>query len=308
MKVDICIVTYRRPQGLTRLLGAIQELHLPDPAPELRVVVVDNDPEASARPVCEQAREWLPFALEYTVEKRRGIPQARNAAISAAAAAGAEYVAFLDDDEVPDECWLEELLHIQQRHAADAVGGPVLSLFEERPPAWVEQGGFFVRPRHPDGSTVHVAFTGNVLIRVEALAAMETLFDERMALTGGSDAEFFRRFHASGHKIVWADAAIVHEVVPPSRVSLAWLLRRSLRVGTATAFIDRNHRPGAVPALRMALHAGWCVAKGSVLLAASVFRGKPAAVHALRLAVFGLARFAGLAGYHYREYATTHGS
>jgi GT2 family glycosyltransferase len=133
--VDVCIATCRRPRGLARLLGALAQLRLPDPAPELRAVVVDNDREASARAVCDAALDALPFPLVYAIEKRRGIPQARNAAL-ALSLRGADFAAFLDDDEVPEPDWLAELLAAQAASGADAVVGPVVRAFEAPVPQW----------------------------------------------------------------------------------------------------------------------------------------------------------------------------
>ena len=56
-------------------------------------------------------------------------------------------------------------------------------------------------------------------MRTSALARLDALFDERMALSGGSDVELFRRFAAQGHSIVWADEAVVFEWVPRSRAN-----------------------------------------------------------------------------------------
>ena len=40
--VAICIPSYRRPEGLHALLGALDALAFQGPAPEIRIVVVDN--------------------------------------------------------------------------------------------------------------------------------------------------------------------------------------------------------------------------------------------------------------------------
>ena len=234
VKVDVCVLTYRRPQSLLRLLGALQELRFPDEPPELRVLVVDNDPEESARKLCEDARSWLSAPLVYIVEKRRGIPQARNAAL-AASLAHSHFLAFVDDDEVPEPDWLAELLRVQRAADADAVAGPVLPRFEPGAARWLTRGGLFERPRHATGARIDYAYTCNVLVRTAALAQMDAFFDERLALSGGSDSEFFERFAASGRRIVWADAAIAHEWVPASRVSVRWLLARAFRVGCSSA-------------------------------------------------------------------------
>ena len=306
-RVAVCVITYRRPEGLTRLLAALDALLPADPPAELRIEVVDNDPGESARGVCEGLAPRIAYPLAYHVEKRRGIPQARNAAL-ARAFGWADFVAFIDDDETPRPEWLAELLRAQRTAEADAVTGPCLPDFEEDPPAWIEEGRFFERPRHADGSRLQIAFTHNTLVRSAALQRLDHCFDERMALTGGSDIELFRRFARNGNSIVWADGAAVCEHVPASRVSLGWLLRRAFRVGVSHAWIDKLHAPGLRTALHIGLHGLWCVAKGSGQLALSVLRGRIAAAIALRLGVFGAGRLWGLAGLRYREYAVTHGS
>ncbi len=306
MRIDVCVVSYQRPNGLQRLLGGLQQLLLPEPAVEVRVVVVDNDPEASAREICHAAQSWLSLPLTYLVEKRRGIPQARNTAL-AVALEGADFVAFINDDAVPDPHWLVELCRIQASRGANAVTGPCLSVFEQPPPRWIERGGFFERPRHTTGQRIEFARAGNVLIATRALAGMAHLFDERMALTGSSDTEFFRRFAGSGNRIVWADGAVVHEWVPPTRAKLGWILKRGFRVGTSETFIDRTICQPPLRVRRVGVHGVWCCAKGIALAVLGIARGRAGVVRGLRFAAMGLGRLAGLAGYRYPETRTIHG-
>jgi hypothetical protein len=59
--VAVCVITYRRPVGLARLLEAFAKLEIDDTiAPT--IVVVDNDPEGSARPAVDCAA--LPGRLD----------------------------------------------------------------------------------------------------------------------------------------------------------------------------------------------------------------------------------------------------
>jgi succinoglycan biosynthesis protein ExoM len=306
MRIDVAIPTYRRPEGLARLLGGLQGLRFPAEAPELRVVVIDNDATGSARPVVEDARGWLDHPVVYAVEKRRGIAPARNAAL-ALALDRADFVAFIDDDEVPEADWLAELLRVQRSWDADAVTGPVRPLFPAGTPAWIERGGFFAAPRRATGTRLDHAFTGNVLVRCSTLARLGSLFDERLALTGGEDVELFRRLADAGGRIVWADTAVAHQWVPPSRTNLRWLLARAFRVGCATAWIERHSEPRRRSAAWLFANACWCVAKGLLLLAAAAPGGRAAAVRAVRLSWDGAGRLAGLFGHVEEEYRTTHG-
>ncbi len=167
MRIAICIITLERPESLVRLLGSLQELVIPSHVDDVCVVVIDNDASESARAACEDARQWLKFPLHYAVEKRRGIPQARNAAIAVALDLS-DAIAFIDDDAQASPVWLAELLRIQRDSGADAVTGPSRARFDEPPPRWALECGLFDAAEHPDGTPRHAAYTGNVLLRTAA--------------------------------------------------------------------------------------------------------------------------------------------
>ena len=93
MNVAVCIITYKRPDGLTRLLKGINALTFRGERPGLRVIVVDNDEAASGRKTCDAVQPDLSYKLEYFIEPRRGIPFARNKAV-AVAKHMADFIAF----------------------------------------------------------------------------------------------------------------------------------------------------------------------------------------------------------------------
>ena len=302
LRVDVCIVTYRRPESLMRLLGGIEQLRFTTHRPDLRVVVVDNDVDESARAVCEGARTWLTPPLVYVVEKRRGIPQARNRALSVSLGQ-ADFVALIDDDEVPDRDWLAELLRIQQNRNADAVAGPVRPVFPPATPNWITRSRLFEVARHTTGSRIGYAYTHNVLVRCSSMAQMDQLFDERMALIGGEDSEFFERFAGAGFRIIWADLAMVHEWIQRDRANRRWIFRRSWRVGCSSGWIERRHEPRKHSDLWIATNAFWCILKGGLLTLPSSLRGRGEIVNALRLVWYGAGRLASLVDITYSEYA-----
>jgi GT2 family glycosyltransferase len=301
LRVDVCVITYRRPESLMRLLGALEQLRFPEERPELRIVVVDNDVDESARAVCEGAREWLGHPLVYAVEKRRGIPQARNRAISIALD-HADFVAWIDDDEVPDREWLAELIRVQRRRNADAVAGPVRPVFPAGTPDWIARSRLFELPRHTTGARIDYAYTHNALVRCASLARMDQLFDERMALIGGEDSEFFGRFARAGRRIVWADLALVHEWVQSERTNRRWIYQRAWRVGCSSGWILRRQDPRSRSDAWIAANACWCIVKGGLLALPALLRGRAVLVNALRLVFYGAGRLASLVDVTYREY------
>lgn len=288
----VCIATYCRPRGLFALLGALDVQEFSDDPPNLRVIVVDNDAHESARDVCERARGWLRHELDYVTEPRKGIPHARNAAL-ARALPDACWLAFVDDDEVPQRGWLDALLTVQRASGADVVAGPVLPRFARQPPGWVREGGFFAPPRHRTGASRPTAFTNNALVCADALAHPSARFDESF-VPMGEDVELFERLVRAGRRVVWADEAIVYDVVPPARTTPRWLLRRGFRGGTTRTHLDRVHRVHGVP--RILLLGASCILKGTLRAAHGVRRGRASRIAGLQIVAYGLGRWAGLAG------------
>lgn len=303
--VSICVATYKRPEGLERLLGGLGRLRFTrlEP-PRLEVVVVDNEARGRAALVCRRFAPAFPWGLRCEEEPRQGITYARNRGLERALPA-ADFVAFIDDDEVPDPSWLEFLLLAQKAHDADVVSGPVRSTFvTPEIPAWVRRGSFF-RPRaHADGARIEVAFTHNVLVRASVFRDVG-VFDHRFALTGGEDTDFFMRAHKAGHRMVWAQGAVVEEAVPPSRATVGWILRRGYREWGSHSLCEKALYPSLRVRAERVAKATTLVALGCVSLPVTVFLGKHHMVRSLLLVARGAGSFAGLLGRRYYEYQDT---
>jgi succinoglycan biosynthesis protein ExoM len=306
MRIAVCIITYRRPDGLRRALRALAGQALSG-EPRLRIVVVDNDVEASARPVCDEARAAMPWPLDHAVEPRRGIPFARNRCVELARPE-ADWIAFVDDDEEPAPGWLAELLRVQAAHAADVVTGPVVPRFSGEVPGWAVKGRLFQRPRFPTGARRNRAFTNNVLFRAAIFDQVRPHFDERMVMTGGSDAHFSRRVHRAGYRIVWADQAEVFETFPASRMTARWLYQRAYRTGTTNAFIHRDMRPLPVAVAMIAGASAYRLLTGALQAVAGAVVGRHRTVSGVRWVCYGAGLVVGLFGGRYDEYRRTHGA
>ncbi len=308
LKVVVCVISYRRPAGLTRLLEALdRQCFGRSPAADFGVLVIDNDPEGSAGSTCDAARTRLLAQIDYRHEPRRGIPYARNAAVRQVGDS-ADFIAFVDDDEVPAPTWLDELLVVQARYDADVVSGPVIPHFEDPPPAWILRGGFFQRERRATGSAMTVAHTNNVLVRTAVFRGMDRVFDESLALTGGSDTHFFLRVWRAGFKLVWADEALIREWVPGSRLTVPYVLRRGYRTGNTRGICERAFgRADGQWSVGVA-RAAWWIVKGTCLLPVSLLMGTHATLRAMRVVCTGAGYFAGRFGLRFEEYRTTDGS
>ena len=307
MLVSICVITYQRPEGLRRLIDGLNKLTFQSlDTPEIEVIVVDNDKVGSAVEFCKQVQSDFKWSLKSCIEPQRGISSARNRAI-ATASEHTDFVAMIDDDEVPEPSWLERLLLVQQKYDADVVSGPVLPYFQDDyVPNWVTKGNFFQQPRYTTGKLMQVAFTNNVLVRAEIFRKLDYIFDERFALTGGEDSHLFMRLFQAGYKFVWADEAIVHEWIPKSRTTAKFLLRRNYHTWSTHSLIEQELYPSIkVQAMRAAKGIG-LILIGLILLIPSLVQGYHASIKALLYIFRGMGTLVGLLGIHYQEYKHIH--
>lgn len=140
-------------------------------------------------------------------------------------------MAFLDDDERPDPGWLAALVRAMQRWRPAAVSGPVISVFEQEPDAWVRGSGTFEPRAHAHGARIRGAATNNLLIDREVLDDRGLAFDDAFGLTGGSDSMLTRAMTHQGLEIRWTSEAVVREVVPVARTRRSWIVSRHRRTG-----------------------------------------------------------------------------
>jgi succinoglycan biosynthesis protein ExoM len=226
--IGVCVCTYKRPELLNRLVTKLEEQET-DSLFDYSITIVDNDRFGSARRTVESLARASRISVGYYVEPEQNIARARNKAVHEAKG---DFVAFIDDDEFPNERWLVTLYQAMHRYASDGVLGPVLPHFETRPPNWVLKGRFFDRPTHRSGHVLDWknTRTGNALMRRELFKEGQDWFDPAYG-SGGEDRDYFRRRIQEGHIFVWCNEAPVFETVPPGRWKRTILIKRALLRG-----------------------------------------------------------------------------
>ena len=239
-KIAVIIITYRRPDGLLRLLTALanQKCLEGKNAPLLTAIVVDNDKQPSAFPVFEHFIALQHLPVSYIHESRQGIPIARNTGIDSVPK-DFDFFCFIDDDEWPSDTWIGALLDTQSINNADCVLGAVIPVYPEDAPKWIVKSHIFDSWRFKNNARLKEAASNNVLISNSFISEHKHRFDERMRMTGGSDYLFFKQANSLGMKIYWSDNAAVFEEVPASRMTLKWVIKRQFRLGNTFAVSER---------------------------------------------------------------------
>lgn len=229
--IAVAVLTYQRTDLLDMLLDSYTAMEHPSGA-RLVFIVVDNDPEGSARNTVNKWRASL-GEVHYIIEASRGIPVARNRALDEAQHLGADALCFIDDDEYPDSQWLVQLVECWRTTGSHLIGGPVRVA---SPPATANRWQRFInsslaaRMVRKNRVTAQRAATGdrytvvtnNWLCDLRWQRQSGIRFDEKMLITGGSDTAFFRSARAAGATPCWSPKAVVYETMTPDRLSLAY--------------------------------------------------------------------------------------
>jgi GT2 family glycosyltransferase len=301
MTVAVC--TRDRAERLRRCLASVRRAATDRTGVE--VVVVDNAPsDGSTRAAVEELGD-----VRYTSEPRAGLDFARNRAV---AEAQGELLAFVDDDVVVDEGWVDAVRQaFLDQPDAGCVTGLVLpyAVDTEAQVRFEQRGGFrrgFERLRHvgPDapGDRIFPFGAGrfgagcNMAFRLSALRELGG-FDEALdtgpPLPGGGDLDIFFRVLRAGGVLVYEPRAVVfHE----HRRDMVGLRRQYRSWGEGfTAFLGKCWQvPEDRP--RVIATAAWWARYEARLVALGVL-GREGLTPALALAEAGGGVLGALGGY-----------
>lgn len=259
MPIDISVIvpTYRRPERLQRLVDALGRQTMDLDRWEL--IVVDDCSGPKYDPFYTALATSFPGKLRIEHTPRNGGPDpARNVGISVAEAP--EYLAFLDDDLVPDPHWLEA----------------AFTALESNERAGVIQGHTAV-PDGVDTSTLPFLtlwreitgpspfFEGcNIFYRRAALEAVGG-FTVDLDMYGNDSATGWAVLEAGWERAFSDDARVVHDL---ERRSLRWWIKNGLveRKMVTTAARHPGYRAEA-------FWRPWAIRKRDALFAIAVGSG-----------------------------------
>ena len=236
--ICVCISTFKRPDLLKRLLNVLSR-QITEERFSYSIVIADNDHKQSAKEVVSAFAAASSIEITYCVEPEQNIALARNMAL---ANSKGNFIALIDDDEIPEKDWLYFLFQTLNNGNVDGVLGPVRPYFEHKPPQWATRGKFFDRPEHATGHKMNWSETrsGNVLIKKEIINGIEHPFRAEFG-TGSEDVDFFRRMIGKGKVFIWCNEAPVYELVPPVRCTRGYQIKKALlRGGNSLKYEDQR--------------------------------------------------------------------
>lgn len=255
---SIIIPTYRR---LDTLIPAVRSCIAQEGAEPYEIIVIDNNPDGSAREAVAGLAAESPVPVHYVPEPRPGISHARNTGV---AAAQGRFLAFLDDDQRAGPGWLSDHLATLRRFDAGVSFGPIHPEF----PSGAEVPGValwrYTRDEKiPSGSPMPnrsplLGSPGisNTVIDRENCVLDPQPFDLAYGFAGGEDTLLFRQLLQRGCRMVWCAEAGVQETIPASRLTERYLLRRAFNGGQVSASTWGALHPPARGAMVTVMAAG----------------------------------------------------
>ena len=225
----VAFCTYNRADRLPDLVEALRAQACPI---AFEILAVNNNSKDNTLAELEQLARELGANLRYVTETEQGIVPARNRAIEECI--NADYMLFLDDDELPQPGWVAAAYRALTEHDADCVGGRVVVNFSPRQrPRWLgdELLGFLAEVNYGDNafqitSSDTPVWTANVgyrmaIFRNDPSLRFDARYNRRGNIGGGEDAMMFRCMLQQGMKMYYAPGMVVEHFVE------AWRLRRS---------------------------------------------------------------------------------
>jgi glycosyltransferase involved in cell wall biosynthesis len=173
---------------------------------------------------------------------------ARNRVLEAALEHGADWLAFMDDDQTAHPDWIEKLLFVARRDGADGVSSRKTHVVPEPLPFWyaanpdrkpaaaaaaaasVEAADGPVEGRRRKELPTNGVLISARLIRGDGLGLR---FNERLALGGLEDGEFFTNASSRGALLVGSCLPKVTEEMHRSRMTYRRYVLRGLAQGGA---------------------------------------------------------------------------
>ncbi len=312
--VGVCVLTYKRNRQLAGAARRARRARAAERRRSHRRRRQRPRRRAPVRSSRSSASSWQRaggnWPVEYVAEPERGIARARNRAV--AACADVDFVAFIDDDEVPEPDWLSRCARCRRRRMPTSSSAACSSRFESPPP---EVGADRRLPRTAAPRHRRARRLGDHRQRPD-LPPRCSPGTRRRSTSASTSPAARTRTSSCGHDddgalMVSADDAIVFEDIPAERTT--WRVDHAPRVPPREHAEPLHARPAprlSPPAARAPAQGVYRIAAGPRALAARTARRVATtsyrAVHRMCLGAGLLTRARGLRYEQYMHEQTEH--
>jgi len=246
VKITLIICTRNRAVPLNCALKAIVNIDKPLHM-EWDMMIIDNGSTDDTQNIINEFSNLLPIRSIY--EDSAGLSNARNRGV---AEAQGDYIVWTDDDTVPDQGWLVAYENAFMCHPeAILFGGPILPIFEGKPPKWFTTENYWVASSVAfrnfgeteillDSDRHKTPYGANYAVRT--IEQKNVLYSPELGVSPnqkrlGEEIMVFQKLLQLGHGY-WVPAAKLKHIIPPHRQTARYLFNYYISAGETWAFLS----------------------------------------------------------------------
>ncbi len=248
MDLTVCLCTHNRPRYVRDCLAGLARQTVSHDRFQTLIVDSGSTPEAHAKLQKLTDANTTLIRLD-----QPGVSLARNAG---AAAAKTRFIAYIDDDAIPDPTWVAAMLHALAKPGPPpaVIGGRILPKWEAPLPPWW--------PASLRGVLSIIEHQGQGEYRTPALPpklepyAANMVVDARLLLQSGGfggklgrhgttllsdeEVQLAWRLQDAGHSVRYDARIVVHHQIQAARFRPEWLLARLYWQGVSTVLTRKT--------------------------------------------------------------------
>lgn len=237
MKVTVVIPTYYKNEYKDTLNSVINQKYN-----DFEVIVVRNGTKRNS-----VAKKDKLTIYEITTS---GLDNARNFGVKHAKG---EVIAFIDDDALAAQNWVEALAKSHEKIKAPVIGGKVLPKWpNDRKPTWVKGillaylsilDNYSDKPTsiHPFDWLAGTNISFKKYIFDEVGYFDEELDRKEKNLLSSGEVDLCNRIRKKGYEIVFDPSLIVEHVIQESRLTFQYMIDRAYWQGVSDFLLDKKH-------------------------------------------------------------------
>ncbi len=247
--MDIIICTYNNADLLKRSLATLAKQRFLKPR-SWSVMVVDNNCTDQTARVCDDyiCAQTIP-GLRRIVEQNQGLAYARLCGVNNTSS---EWLAFVDEDCLLAENWVEQAIEFAASHPrCGAFGGKVILDWENKPsPLLAKHARSFSEVNRGDKiqklsrRDFHIPGAGLVIQRAALKESgwIEQQFlndreGDKNRFSAGGDSEIILRILNVGYELWYTPSCILHHYIPSRRISENYLADLTYGLGLSAPYI-----------------------------------------------------------------------
>jgi len=240
--VSVIIPTYNRSSLLKQTIESFLIQSYPHELYE--IIVADNNSSDDTKQIIIKHFANQEVSVKYLFEKRQGVHYARN---SAAMIAKGEILYFTDDDMIADQNLLSELVSLLCKYPdVGCATGLILPRFFKPIPQWVEKymwNGLLSlterdKPEELIISKNDMVYSCHQAIRRDVFFKAGGFNPENTAgvWIGDGETGLNIKIKKLGYKFGYTSKSIIYHIIPPERMTQAYLNRRLENQGNCDSY------------------------------------------------------------------------